>query len=490
MGTIYRPHRQVSFTETITEHFSKINTNDREIYVLGDFNINLFSKQKYIFHQTNTQSMSPEVKNYFQFCSLYGLKQPIKSPTRVTCSTSSLIDHILTTFPERISQQGIIDVGLSDHQLIYCTRKLSCTKLGTHKVITFRSLKNYTAEAYKEALGKVCFPDYEKFSDVNKAYENFIQKLMSAIDKLTSFKTKRVKRNSQEQFDGEVLESIALRDKLFKKFKRSKLNVDKEIYNNARNKSHRFISLKKREYFENRLKENIAKLKDLWKTLKSVGLSKTFSVVQANATEDNRHLKYELKSVAQTFAKFYSNLVESLLKNLPIYPEKIDVNCVHNYYKNIELKDNFNLNLTTEKNVFKVLQFIHISKAAGIDKISGRFLKDGANILERPMAKIGNISIYSGIFPSNCKIAKLKPLYKKGSKTNPENFRPISLLPLISKVIERIVYDQVDNFLLQNNILHNCQSGFWKNHSTDFCLSFLNDKILKCFVNDFSRECY
>ena len=61
------------------------------------------------------------------------------------------------------------------------------------KQITFRSLKNYTAEAYKEALGKVCFPDYENFSDVNKAYENFIQKLMSVIDKLATFETKRVK---------------------------------------------------------------------------------------------------------------------------------------------------------------------------------------------------------------------------------------------------------------------------------------------------------
>ena len=127
------------------------------------------------------------------------------------------------------------------------------------------------------------------------------------------------------------------------------------------------------------------------------------------------------------------------------------------------------------------MQFIDISKAAGIDKISGRFLKDGANILAKPMAKICNISISSGLFTRDCKIAELKPLYQKASKTNPENFRPISLLPLISRVIERIVYNQVDNFLLQNNILYKFQSGFRKNHSTDLCLSFLNDKILKGF---------
>ena len=99
VGTIYRVPSQGSFTEAIIEHFSKINTNDTEIYILGDSNNYSFSKQKYIFHETNTQTISPEVKNYFQFCSLYGLEQLIKSPTRVTCSTSSLIDHILTTFP-------------------------------------------------------------------------------------------------------------------------------------------------------------------------------------------------------------------------------------------------------------------------------------------------------------------------------------------------------------------------------------------------------
>ena len=68
---------------------------------------------------------------------------------------------------------------------------------------------------------------------------------MNVIDKLAPFKTKRVKVNSQEWFDGEVLESIAIRDKLFKKFKRSQLNVDKKIYNRARNKSHRLILQKK-----------------------------------------------------------------------------------------------------------------------------------------------------------------------------------------------------------------------------------------------------
>ena len=90
---------------------------------------------------------------------------------------------------------------------------------------------------------------------MNKAYKNFLKKLVSFIDKLAPFKTKRVKSNSQEWFDGEIIESIAPRDKLFNKFKSSKLNLDKELYNKARNKSERLIlqkkkKKKKREYFE------------------------------------------------------------------------------------------------------------------------------------------------------------------------------------------------------------------------------------------------
>ena len=116
---------------------------------------------------------------------------------------------------------------------------------------------------------------------MNKAYENFIQILMSVINKLAPFKTKLVKRNSQGWFNGEVLENIALRDELFKKRKRSKFNVDKEIYNKARNKLHRLIlqkKKKKREYFGNKLKENFAKPKFFGKHLNHLVYTKHFQL--------------------------------------------------------------------------------------------------------------------------------------------------------------------------------------------------------------------
>ena len=122
---------------------------------------------------------------------------------------------------------------------------------------------------------------------------------------------------------------------------------------------------------------------------------------------------------------------------------------------------------------------IESSKAAGVDKLSARFLKDGTNILAKSISRLCNLSISQGVFPNACKVAKLKPIFKKSKKTDPSNYRSISLLPSISKIIERVIHDQTNAFLSDEDILYNYQSGFRDNHSTNLCLSFLTDKVLK-----------
>ena len=124
---------------------------------------------------------------------------------------------------------------------------------------------------------------------------------------------------------------------------------------------------------------------------------------------------------------------------------------------------------------------LEVTKTPGIDQISGKFIKDGARILAKPISELCNLPMTLASFPDACKIAKVKLLFKKDSKTDPSNYRPISLLPLLSKVFERVVLDQTEELLSLNKILYDYHSGFRKNHSTDTCLSFLNEKILKGF---------
>ena len=219
VGIFYRPPDKSKFIETITEDFCNLNTENNDLFILGDMNINLNEKK----------STCPLVKKYEEFILTFGLKQLIQQPTRITSTSSSLIDHVLTNANDKISQSGILDIGLSDHQLIYCTRKLTKTKTGLTKFINFRTMKKYTKLLFKEKLEDINFPNYENFQDTNLAYSDFINKLTCVINTIAPIKKKKVKNNSQDWFDGEVAEKIAIRDKLFKKFKKSKLHVDHDL---------------------------------------------------------------------------------------------------------------------------------------------------------------------------------------------------------------------------------------------------------------------
>ena len=200
-----------------------------------------------------------------------------------------------------------------------------------------------------------------------------------------------------------------------------------------------------------------------------------------SALKVNKTVQHDTNLVLGGFKDYYSNLAGKLLKKLPKPPNKFTLNAVFQHYKGIIQSDSFNLATVSENTILTISKNTKVSKAAGLDNLSGRFLKDGATVFAKPITDLCNLSITSGKFPDSCKIAKLKPIYKKGSLTEASNYRPISLLPLISKVIEKVIHDQTSAFLNSRNLLYNYQSGFRKNHSTDFCLSFLNDKILKGF---------
>ena len=133
----------------------------------------------------------------------------------------------------------------------------------------------------------------------------------------------------------------------------------------------------------------------------------------------------------------------------------------------------FKFDSTTEGYFFNILKNVEVTKAAGIDKISEKFFKDGAQILAKPISELYNLSMTLGSFPDACKIAKVKPLFKKGSKTDPSKYRPISLLPFLSKVFERVVLDQTEEFVSLNKVVFDYQSGFRTKHLTDTCLFFL-----------------
>ena len=149
------------------------------------------------------------------------------------------------------------------------------------------------------------------------------------------------------------------------------------------------------------------------------------------------------------------------------------------FYKKLRPNtEKFELLYITEDITKKLLCCLDVSKAPGIDEIPSIFLKDGAEILPKPISDIINLSIKLSTLPDKCKIAKLIPLFKKGSKTDPKNYRPISLLPLLSKLIEKAIHIQTQEYLDKHDLLDKFQSGFRKNFYTDSCLVQLSDFII------------
>ena len=143
-----------------------------EWHILGDLNINVYQNGSILGEENmniikDAYKYHLKQKKYLEFCKTFGLKQIIKSPTRVTPNISTLIDHILTNTNEKITQCGLINIELSDHQMIFCTRKIK--KVGGHKRISFGSFKNYSVDEYEKALSKVTFPNYERHHNINKA---------------------------------------------------------------------------------------------------------------------------------------------------------------------------------------------------------------------------------------------------------------------------------------------------------------------------------
>ena len=116
--------------------------------------------------------------------------------------------------------------------------------------------------------------------------------------------------------------------------------------------------------------------------------------------------------------------------------------------------------------VFKLLRNIDEKKATGLDMIPSKLLKMAASIVTPSLTAIFTKSIITGIYPTEWKMARVTPVFKKGEKSDLNNYRPISVIPVVSKVFEKIVYDQLYQYLNDNQLLSSCQSGFRSLHST------------------------
>ena len=188
--------------------------------------------------------------------------------------------------------------------------------------------------------------------------------------------------------DEEILEGIRNRDKLFIKFKKSKKGIDNLNYKKARNMLQSMIKRKKRNFILEELNNNIGKPKELWKSLKSLGLPTKSDTLSNICLEKNNNLSFDSKMNAEIFKDLLSKLAIDLVEKLPTSTNKFGIDSIKTYYQNLNLEENyFLLKPTNEVVILKLLEDINPSKVAGLDNLRGKFLRDGASLLVEPITK-------------------------------------------------------------------------------------------------------
>ena len=152
-----------------------------------------------------------------------------------------------------------------------------------------------------------------------------------------------------------------------------------------------------------------------------------------------------------------SKLVEKLPKSLNKFGKK----CVENFYRSKGFKPNsYFLSVVSESKVLKYLNALSVDKATGLDGLLSRFVRDSASIIVCPLTHIINLSIIQSVVPDDVKSARVVPLLKKKDKTEVGNYRPVSILSIMSKVVEKVVYEQIETYLNEKKLLYKFQSGF------------------------------
>ena len=387
----------------------------------------------------------------------------------------------MITIKSKICQSGTVCVGLSDHHLIYCTRKVLKSQISSnHKVIKIRSLRNYSVE---NLLAVLSAADWSSVycSDVNQSWSNFKTIFLQILDTVAPIKEVRLKHRTEPWINNEILENIRYRDHLLYKFRKDRKRTDlcKE-YCRMRNKIQRDVRSAKAEHFSSKIEEHKHDSKKLWQQLKTLGYSNKTKGENKVVLDIDGETCFDSNKVANYINEFYTSVASTLVNKLPSATNKFSTesDVFKNYYKSKNVtSESFKVSPVSIDFVYKELLKLKANKSTGLDGIPAKFLKDGATVIKDHVAFIINLSITSNTVPTDMKFARVKPLFKKNSRSDVGNYRPVSILSIVSKILEKAVYKQLEKYLSGNNLIYSLQSGFRGSYSTDTCLIYLTDYI-------------
>ncbi len=463
----YRPDTRnvLDFSSDLLDiHDFSVQSNYYMSVYVGDFNGK--NDRWYVYDKTNTEGsiLQSVIENM-------NCVQVVDFPTRFRNDKTSCLDLLFTNRDNLISDlHSSSPIGKSDHVPVIFEIKCNYPKI---KKFT-RNIWNLQAGNSEELNRHLLNLDWETILDTNDAnistnrwYNLFIQ----VADLYIPHKTITINNDDLPYMTRRLKKLIRTKDKYFKIYQSSGLESDHDIYKFHRNTLTYELRQAESKYYDQLSQDlliNQTNSKMWWKLIKKT-TSNTGSALHETPILDNDILIYDDKGKAQAFNKFFTTSVQTENKDDPI---PIDHNLL--YYPKIP---SITIN---EVDVYELLKKLDTSKATGPDNISNALLKHCSLSLAKPLCIIFNLSLKTGVFPLMWKSANVTPIFKnKGDKKNCDFYRPISLLPCVSKVFEKLMFSHIYEFLRKNKIIVPNQSGFTAGDSAIFQISHIIDKMLR-----------
>ena len=468
LATWYRPQNTPVSLFLEFENFLKAaDSEGKETLIAGDINCNLAEE--------STDPLSPKVKFLYE---AYQFSQLIKEYTRVTPTSQTLIDHWLTNETRNISASGVIKTSISDHYLVYGVRRFPSFK-SNPKYIETRDMKNYDPNLFRHDLKNAHWDLLNISDDPNDMLYSWEKLYLEVLDKHAPLRKRRVRNRPSPWLTPQVKNLMYRRDYLKRKYVK---NGSTSLYNSyklVRNEVNIAIRKAKQEYVAAEANKSIAEhnTHHSWRAINML-LGRKSKITGVNELKIDNTVFSDPDSISDAFNEYFTKVGPRTAGCIPetsVKPES--------YVK--ECHSVFQFTLISPGKVRNLLSKLSTSKACGIDGITPQVLKDSAGIISDTLCHILNRSLTTGIFFDSWKTAKVFPIHKGSAKTDPNNYRPISVLPILTKMFEKIVFDQLYLYLTQNDILTKFQSGFRSNHSTLTALLQATEKWLKNIDNSF-----
>ena len=457
----------IECVDSIMMQYAKGNYN---VMILGDLNVNMFNK-----------------KNALADClDVHGLKNLVKDATCVK-GKPSLIDLIITNKPKRFVNTVSVDTELSDfHNLVCTSTKFHIAPLRA-TTFTYRSYKHFDVNSFVDDISRIPYHIIDIFDDIDDSYWLWNELTMQVINVHAPIKTRTIKGNRVPYMNGELRKAINVRNMLKRKYDRCKNTLNWKKYRSQRNVVSKLRKKSMNVYLRNKCCDTPANGKAFWDAVKPLISPKSINKNDNIILLQDDNVVTQQNVVVTNFIEYFTNMAMHIGPDDSVNDNDDVMSCIlkheghdsiQNIHKQMETaqsRDDFCFHNINVDIVRSHLQKLNCKKATGYDLLPSKILKVGSDVMCYSICKLMNMSINVCKYPNALKYAEICPVFKKGSKLDVTNYRPVSILPSMSKIFEREIVNQLTSYF--NTIFSPLLSGFRQKHSCETVLLRMIENI-------------